>query len=72
MLVERGGRLIAIETKFAESPDHSALKGIRALKRFYGEALFEKGYIACRTQLPFPLEEDVEAVPGSHIDQYLE
>lgn len=72
LLVERGGRLIAIETKFSESPDHSALKGIRALKRFYNDSLFEKGYVACRTRLPFPLDEDVEAVPGSHIDQYLE
>jgi len=72
LLVEHGGRLIAIETKFTENPDHSALKGIKALKKFYGEALFEKGHIACRTQSPFPLDKDVEALPVSHIDQYLE
>jgi len=72
LLVERGGKLIAIESKFAENPDRSTLKGIKALKKFYGETFFEKGYVACRTPSAFPLDNDVEVVSGSLIDQYLE
>jgi len=71
LLVERGGRFIAIESKFAENPDQSSLKGITALRKFYGYDFFDRGFIACRTAHPFPLAEDVSAVPGSLIDQYL-
>ncbi|MBN1103061.1 MAG: ATP-binding protein [Deltaproteobacteria bacterium] len=71
LLVERGGRFIAIESKFAENPDQTSLKGITALKRFYGDDLFDAGFVACRTPHPFPLTEDVTAIPGSLIDQYL-
>lgn len=71
LLVERGGKFIGIESKFAENPDQSSLKGIMALKKFYGEDFFEKGFIACRTPHPFPLARDVSAIPGSLIDEYL-
>ena len=71
LLVERGGRFVAIENKFSENPDHATLKGIQALKKFYGGEFFEKGLIACRSPHPFPLSEEVSAVPGSQIDLHL-
>ena len=71
LLVERGGKFIAIESKFAENPDHSSLKGVMALKEFYGDDFFDKGLIACRTPHPFPLAEDIKAIPGSLIHEYL-
>ena len=71
LLVERGGKFIAIECKFSENPDQADLKGILAVKKFYGEALFDKGLVACRTAHPYPLAEDVTAVSGSLIDQEL-
>jgi len=71
LLVERGGKFIAIESKFSENPDQASLKGILALKKFYGEDFFEKGLIACRTSHPFPLSGKVSAVPGSLIDLHL-
>ncbi len=71
LLVERGGRFVAIESKFAEKPDQVSLKGILALKKFYGKDFFDKGLVACRTLHTFPLGEGVNAVPGSMIDQYL-
>lgn len=72
LLVERGGRFVAIECPFAEKPDPSSLRGVTALRKFCGEALFKKGSIACRTHHPFPQSGDVEATPGRLIDQSLE
>ena len=71
LIVERGGRFVAIESRFAENPDRASLKGILALQKFYGEDFFDKGLIACRTPHPFPLAEKVSAVPGSQIDLHL-
>lgn len=71
LLVERAGRFFAVECKLSENPDPTTLKGILALKEFYGEDYFEKGLVACRTRHPFSLSEDVSAVPGSEIDLHL-
>ncbi|MBN1223124.1 MAG: ATP-binding protein [Candidatus Aminicenantes bacterium] len=71
LLVERGGRFVAVEAKFSESPDKANLKGILAFKKFYGGDFFEKGLLACRTPHPYPLSEEVSAVPGSLIDLHL-
>jgi hypothetical protein len=71
LLIEQGGRFMAIEAKFSENPDQTSLKGIRALKKFYGDTCLQQGLIAARTRHPFPLSEDTTAVPGSMIDQYL-
>ena len=71
LLIERGGQFIAIEAKFAEMPDKSATKGIRSLKNFYGAQSVIKGYIASRSDRQFPLTENVFAIPGSNIDEYL-
>lgn len=70
-LVERAGRFIAIECKFSETPDQASPRGILALKKFYGKDFFERGLLACRTPNPFPLSEEVSAVPGSQIDLHL-
>ena len=72
LLVEQGGKFIAIESKFAENPDQDSLKGVTALRKFYGEGFFDKGLVACRTPHPFPLSADVSAIPGSLIDQHLD
>lgn len=71
LLVERAGRFIAIECKFSETPDQASPRGILALKKFYGKDFFERGLLACRTPNPFPLSEEVSAVPGSQIDLHL-
>ena len=71
LLIEQGGRFIAVEAKFSENPDVKALKGINALKKFYGEDSIIAGFIASRTENSYPLSEKVHAIPGSDIDQYL-
>lgn len=72
LLIEHGGRFVAIEAKFSEVPDPAALKGMDALRKFYGEKCLLAGYIASRTRRSYPLSETVHAAPGSFIDQYLE
>jgi len=72
LLVEHGGRFVAIEAKFSETPDHTALKGFDALRKFYGEDCITAAYVASRTQRSFPLSDLVQVVPGSRIDSYLQ
>jgi predicted AAA+ superfamily ATPase len=72
LLIERGGRFMAVEAKFAETPDNTSLKGINALTKFYGKKSLTRGYIASRTGNSYPLSENVHAVPGSLIDEFVE
>lgn len=56
LLVERGGRFVAIECKLAEHPGADALRGFEAMERFYrGEDVIERAFVACRTAAPYPL-----------------
>ena len=71
LLIEKGGQFIAIEAKASENPDEKALKGIQALKKFYGDQSLISGYIASRTDHAYPISDQVKAVPGSLIDQYI-
>lgn len=64
LLIERNGRLIAIECKLAQTPDTQHLKGIRSLIAFYGEEMVQRSFIACTTRLPFDVAAGVTAVPG--------
>jgi hypothetical protein len=71
LLIEQGGQFIVIEAKFSENPDVKALKGIHALKKFYGEHSVIAGFIASRTNNSYPVSKEVHAIPGSDIDKYL-
>jgi predicted AAA+ superfamily ATPase len=71
LLIERSGRFIAVECKYAENVDQSALKGLKAFAKAYGQKSMISSYVASRTPRPYPLSEKVSAVPGSFIDSYL-
>ena len=71
LLIEKGGRFVAIEAKATENPDEKALKGIQALQKFYGHQSLISGYVASRTPYAYPISGTVKAVPGSLIDQYI-
>jgi len=71
LLVEEGGRFVALEAKFSENPDAKAAKGIHALERFYGDGSLIAGHIACRASAAYVLDKNVTVVPGSDIDLYL-
>ena len=71
LLIEQGGRFIAVEAKFSENPALKALKGINALKKMYGEESLITGFIASRTKNVYPLSKKVLAIPGGDIDLYI-
>jgi len=71
LLIEQGGRFIAIECKYAEHVDHTSLKGIKALMKLHGRDSLIAGYVASRTLHPYPLVDNVSVVSGSFIDQQL-
>ena len=71
LLIEKGGKFIAIEIKATEVPDEKAMKGIEALQKFYGDQSLISGYIASRTPYAYPISDVVTAIPGSLIDEYI-
>jgi len=71
LLIEQGGRFIAIECKYSEQPDMSSLKGMRSLAKLHGEESLITGYIACKTSRPYPLDNKISAISGSSIDSVL-
>jgi predicted AAA+ superfamily ATPase len=72
LIIERDGRVTAIECKYAEVVDESGLKGLRAFTSDYGPESVEARYIASRTPIPYPLTDGITAIPGSRIADYLE
>jgi predicted AAA+ superfamily ATPase len=71
LLLQRSGRFIAIECKYAESVDQGSLKGFNAMLRAHGEKSVSASYIAARTPRAYALSSKVTVVPGSLIDTYL-
>ena len=71
LLIERGGRFIAIEAKFSETPGTRDIKGLKALEKMYGHGSVTAGYVVSRVPFHHPIAEQYIAVPGSIISQYL-
>ncbi len=71
LLIEQGGRFIAVEAKYAEQPGRGSCKGIEALEKMYGEGSVVRGLIASRAGQKHPLTKNVSAVPGSMIHRYI-
>jgi len=67
----RSGRFITVECKYAERVDQSALKGLKAFAKAYGQENLIYSYIASRTSRPYPLADQITAVPGSFINDFL-
>lgn len=68
LLIERGGRFVAVECKLSEHPGPADLKGLRALSRFYGPRAILRSYVACRARAPYPIGPEATAVEGSSGD----
>jgi uncharacterized protein len=64
LLIEKNQTLVAVECKLSEKPESKDLKGIRALKKFYGEQQVNKAYVACTIASSFDLEANVTAISG--------
>jgi predicted AAA+ superfamily ATPase len=55
LLIEHGGRFIAIECKLAETPGPEAARGFAALDAFYGERVVKRAFVACRAAHAYTL-----------------
>jgi hypothetical protein len=64
LLVERGGRLWAIECKLTERPSPRDARGIGRLRSFYGDDAVAGAFVACTASAPHGIAPGVAAVPG--------
>jgi uncharacterized protein len=71
LLIERGGRFVAIECKYVERVDESVSKGFNAMLRAHGDKILMASYVAARTPRQYGLSSKVTVVPGSSIDKFL-
>ncbi len=67
-IIDKGGRFIAIEAKLTGAPGSDALKGFKALQRYYGEDALIKGFVICRIKKDFFMSDKIKAVNGIVID----
>jgi len=72
LLIEQGGRFVAVEAKLAENPDSSDMKSFQALQNFYGESSLISGWLACRTSRDYPMAPRITAIPAARISRFLE
>jgi predicted AAA+ superfamily ATPase len=63
-LIDKGGRFIAIEAKLTGAPGADAQKGFQALRGYYGEEAFVKGFIICRVKEEYALGKKIRAGNG--------
>ncbi len=64
LLLERNGKLIAVECKLKQTPVTKDLRGIRRLRTFYGADEVARAYVACTTEVPYDVDDGVTAMPG--------
>ena len=62
-MIERNGKLFAIECKLRQNPTKRDLRGLKSLENFYGEEMVAKKFLACTTIVPFDLD-GVTVMPG--------
>ena len=64
LLLEVDRQLYPVECKLKEKPGKKDLKGIRRLRKFYGEELVSRAYVAGPVDSPFDLEPGITLEPG--------
>jgi predicted AAA+ superfamily ATPase len=63
LVLERDGRFVLMECKFAEMVGEAELKGIRRFRDHYGASSVAAAYVVCRTRQSYPLGREAVAVP---------
>ena len=64
LLLERDLKLFAVECKLSEHSDKKAVRGIKRLKKFYGNEHIVRSYVACPVEMSFDIEPGVTAISG--------
>lgn len=71
LLIERGGRFIAVECKYSETVSERDTKALELLRKAHGHESLIAGYIASRTPRPYSISSGIKCVPGSFINEVL-
>ena len=58
-VIERGGRFIAIESKYTSTPSERDAKALDAFRTVYGKENVLRSLIVCRTSKRYPMNADV-------------
>jgi len=72
LIIERNAQAIAIECKLAEVVDEYDTKGLNTFALDYGTKNIEACYVACRTNITYPLGNGISAISGSRISDVLQ
>ncbi|MBN1365146.1 MAG: ATP-binding protein [Syntrophaceae bacterium] len=72
LIIERDGRVTAIECKYAEVVNEASFKGLDVFTGEYGPKNIEARYVACRTPMSYSHNEGITAIPGSRLFEYLQ
>lgn len=71
LLVEEGGRFVAVEAKYAENPDQRDLKGVSSLIQSHGPEVVLSALVVCRTPHVHKLDAVGTAVPADRLPDFL-
>jgi len=71
LLVEKGGRFVAVEAKYIENPGMRDLKGVSRLIQAYGSDAVLSALLVCRTPHVHDLDAPGKAVPADRLTDYL-
>lgn len=64
LILEKDQRMIAVECKVSERPDAKALKGIRRIRKLYGEEKVPRAFIASPVKTAFDIDDEATVIPG--------
>lgn len=71
LLVEEGGRFVAVEAKYTENPDQRDLKGVSSVIQSYGPDAVLSALVVCRTRHIHGLDAIGKAVPADRLTNFL-
>lgn len=71
LLVEEGGRFVAVEAKYTENPDQRDIKGISSLTQAHGPDAVLSALVVCRTPHVHKLGAVGTAVPVDRLPDFL-
>ena len=61
ILIDRGGRLTAVECKLSETPGRGEARGFGALAALYGADAIDSAFVACRTSRSYVIDDPSRA-----------
>jgi hypothetical protein len=70
-VIERGGRFVAIESKYTSTPSERDAKALDAFRSVYGKQNVVRSLIVCRTSTRYPMNTEVIVDNGVEVREIL-